>query len=117
MEAKELVSTEAILEHLHSIVENNEILPPTRWVDASMRLAVLLGDESDKLFDLEQLVAQKRVNFIEAGDSVSKAKVKVEASDEYKLARKQKAKIEQIVELIRVAKLRARITETEYKSY
>src|SRR3990167_5829854 len=108
METKELINADLILEWMKEQVEQKTQLSPSLYVDASAKLAVLIGDESDKLFDLEQIVAQKRVEFIEAGDSVSKAKVKVEASDEHKFARKQKSKIEQILELIRVAKLRAR---------
>ena len=46
METKELVSTETILNFLHNAVEKKEVLPPTRWVDASMRLAVLIGGKN-----------------------------------------------------------------------
>ena len=119
METKELVSVNSILSYLQEQVEKKIPLAPSIWVDASAKLAVLLGDENDKLFDLQQKVAQIRVDYIQQGEgmSVSEAKVRTEATDEYKEFHKQKARVEQVAEFIRIAKLRARITETEYKSY
>ena len=119
METKEIVSVNSILSYLQEQVEQKIPLAPSIWVDASAKLAVLLGDENDKLFDLQQKVAQIRVEHIQAGDgmSVSRARAITEATNEYKEFHKQKARVEQIAEFIRIAKLRARITETEYKSY
>jgi hypothetical protein len=112
-----IVTTDTIVNYLKNAVETKQPLSPTVWADAAQKLIVLLGDEADILFDLQQKVAQKKVDYIEGGDSVAKAKVKVEATDEYREMSRQKAKIEHVEEMIRVAKLRARLSETEFKGY
>ena len=114
---EELVTTESILHYLQEKVEQKEQLPPSTWIDAAMKLAALIGNENDKLFDLQQKIAQARVELIDSGKSVSMAKVVVEATDIHKEAQKQKARIEQIWEVIRIAKLRARLTDEEYKAH
>ena len=113
--AQELVTTQTILAYLQEQVEQKIQMSPSTWIDASLKLAVLVGDENDKLFNLQQTVAQLRVDYIKQGENVSKAKALVEATDEYREAHIQKAKIEQIWEFVRIAKLRARITMEELK--
>ena len=105
------------MEKMKLSVESGEIRSPSVWVDGAQHLAVLLGDENDKLFSLQQEVAKEKVKFMDEGDSVAKAEAKVEAMDIYKEYRIQKSFIERISETIRIAKLRARLTEDERKGY
>ena len=112
---QELVTTQTTLAYLQDQVEQKIQMSPSTWIDASLKLAVLVGDENDKLFYLQQKVAQLRVDYMEKGENVSKAKALVEATDEYREAHIQKAKIDQIFEFIRIAKLRSRITMEELK--
>ncbi len=112
---QELVTTQTILDWIKDKVENKEQIAPSSWIDASLKLAVLIGDENDNLFRLQQIVARERVVHMEAGENVSKAKALVEATDNYRMMHKQKARIEQIWEFIRIAKLRSRIIMEEFK--
>ena len=111
----DIVTIERIMGYFQEAVEKKEPMSPSLWVDAAGKLTVLLGDENDKLFDMQQEVAQLKVTRIGLGDSVAKAEATIRATDSYKYFCKQKARIEQVLEFIRVAKLRARITETEFK--
>lgn len=113
----EPITTDTIITHLKSMVEQKIPVAPTMWVDAALKLNLLIGDEHDKLLLLEQQVAKMKVAYLTDGDTVAKAKAKVEAEDVYREARRQKAYIEQIEEHIRIAKVQARLKESEMKGY
>ena len=113
----EPVTIDTILDFFEESIANKLPISPSTFVDAAAKLAVLVGEENEKLFKLQQQVAQSRVAHMNNGESVSKAKVLVEATDEYREFQIQKSKIEQIFEFIRIAKLRARLTDEEYKAH
>ena len=110
-------TTEKILGWMETQVRNEEVIDPHKWVEAGASLNILLGKETDLLFDLQQEVAKVKIGYIEGGDSVAKAKVKTEASDAYKVAKKQEAKIERITEAVRMSKVMARLKDGEYRGY
>jgi len=114
---KELVTTESILSWIKEAVEQKKPIDTHTWIDACVKLNVLIGDENSKLFELQQAVSQLKVMRIESGDTVAKAEVYVRATDEYKYMKKQEAKIEQIHELIRISKIQARMSNDEFKGY
>jgi len=113
----EPITAKGQMESMKLSVESGEIRSPSVWVDGALRLAVLLGDENDKLFNLQQDVAKEKVKLMNEGDSVAKAEAKVEAMDIYKECHIQKAFIERITETIRISKLRARLVDEERKGY
>lgn len=113
----DLITTDTILNALKERVENKVPVSPNMWIDAAEKLNILLGDEHDLLLDLQQKVAQMRADLIEGGDSVAKAKSKIEATDEHKEANRQRAKISRIEEMIRIAKIQARLKESEMRGY
>lgn len=113
----ELITTDLILNWFKEQIQNKEQVDAHTWVDATQKLNILISDDHDKLFDLQQKVAQMRVALMEQGDTVSKAKAKVEATDEYKNMCKQKAKIGRIEEAIRIAKIQSRLKDSEFKGY
>lgn len=112
----ELITVDTIINAMKGWVETKHPISPDVFVDAAGKLAILLGDENDKLFFLQQDVAKCKVMFIEGGDSVAKAEVKTEASNLYREMCSQKAKVEQIQEFIRIAKIRARLVSEEYRA-
>lgn len=113
----ELITTDTIINAMKGWVETKHPISPELYVDAAGKLAILLGDENDKLFFLQQDVAKCKVMFIEGGDSVARAEAKTEASNLYREMCVQKAKIEQIQEMIRIAKLRARLVNEEARGF
>jgi hypothetical protein len=113
----EPLTIDKMLTRLKEVTEQKEVIAPSKWIDIANKLNALLGSEHDILFDLQQKVAQLKVDCITRGDSAAAAKMKVEASLEHKEAQKQKAKIERVEEFIRIAKIQARLRETELKGY
>lgn len=107
---KDLITIETITGWLTEQVKSKSPIDPGTWVDAAAKINMLLQDEQEKLFEMEQEVAKIRNIAIESGETVSRAKSRVEATDEYKNARKQKAKIERAIEAIRISKLQARMS-------
>lgn len=104
---------DSILQWMKIQVENKNPISPHLWLEAAQMLNVLSSDESDRLIDLESILARKRENQISLGKTVAASNIVVEASMEYNETRKQGAKIKQIEEAIRLAKLSARIKNDE----
>ena|ERR1035437_4641641 len=106
---------DSIMKWFEDAVSEKIPIAPTRFVEAGEFLNVMIGNENDKLCELEQKVAQEKISLMEKSQSVSEAKMKVEATDIYKEAKRQKNKIAQIIEFIRLAKLHARIYSDELR--
>jgi len=104
-----LVTTELIIEWLTKQVEQKIPIDPSTWLDSCQKLNVLLQGEQETLFDLEQEVAVARNILLESDMPYNKAKSKLEESEVYKKARKQKAKIERVLSMISIAKLQSRM--------
>lgn len=111
------MTTDQVIQDLKEWVRKSEIHGPQDWIDSAFSLVVLLGDENDKLFRLQQDVAANKTLLIAQGATVASAKTSTEATDTHRVMMSQKAKIEQIVELIRIAKIQARLRDSESKSY
>src|SRR6185436_1217163 len=108
-----LITCDLILNWLRDQVEQKREIAPSLYIDACTKLNLLLGNETDHLYDLQQKVSLIKVGLIEADKSVAEAKTRVEATEEYKQMKKQEAKIGQIEEAIRIAKIRARLKDNE----
>ena len=104
-----LITIDTITNWLLMQVQTKQPIHASTWLDAAQKIVVLLQTEQEKLFDLEQDIAVRGNVLLEAGESVAKAKSKVEELEVYKNARKQKAKIDRAIELIRVSKLQSRM--------
>jgi hypothetical protein len=117
MNNEEIITVDFIIGTMQKYVESKTPIPPSMWLDAAAKLNVLLGEEHDKLFDLESTLAQMRTAHIEEGKNGVVMKALVEATPEYNEMRKQKGKISRIEEFIRIAKLTARTTNEEIRGY
>ncbi len=106
------ITTDTILEWFRQAVEEKQPLNPEIWLNAAGKLAILLGDEEEKLYNLQQDVAEKKLKIYKEMDkpTVNKAEMEIETTDDYKEYMKQKAKITQIEEFIRLAKLRVKVS-------
>lgn len=107
---------DSLISYFNNAVTEQLPLSPASWVEAAQYIVVLIEGEHKKLFLLQQEVAKEKVRFIEAGDSVAMAKAKVEATDPYREYLTQKARIEQLWEFVRTAKLRARLEQESFKN-
>ncbi len=116
---EEQVTLDKIIETLKGWVEDKQPIAPSVWVDAAAKMNLLLDKETDKLFDLQQKVAQKKLEFLECDPkrNVSAAKLKVETTNEYREMRQQEARIKRIEEQIKISKIQGKMRETEFRGY
>ena len=85
-------TTDSILNTFQEWVVEKKMIDAHNWINAAQYLNVLIGDEHDKLYILQQKVANLKKEHIEQDMSVAKARVYVEATDTYKDMQSQKAK-------------------------
>lgn len=111
------MTTDEIIDYLTQAVENKLPINPTQFLDAAVKLNVLLGGEQDRFFELQQAIAQAKALCLKEGESVKAAEVHVQVTDLYKEMQKQAAKMSRIIEFIRLAKVQARLRTEELKGY
>lgn len=106
------ITSTTILQWFKNAVEEKRDLDPDLWLSAAHKLVIFLGDEEQKLYELQQEVAELKLKFYNEMEKpmVAAAEMRVEATDEFKEYRQQKAKINQLEEFIRVAKLRVKVS-------
>lgn len=116
---EELVTVDLILNWLKDNVEHKRMIDAHTWVDACQKLNVLLSDEHDKLYDLQQKVAQEKVRLLDSipKPAVNEAKLRVEATELYKAMKLQEAKIKRVEEAIRISKIQAKLKDNELRNY
>ncbi len=110
---EDLTTIDKILEYLETQIRQRQVVDAHTWLRAAQALNTLMSDEHDKLYDLQQKVANMKVKFIFEGDSVAMAKAKTDASDEYKHYKIQEARIGRIEEMIRLSKIQSRLKDNE----
>ena len=106
---EDLEKIEEIIDWFKMQVRTNQPISPEVWVRGAQKLNILSDSETRRLFEYQQIVAGKKMERIASGDSVAKANVFIETTDEYKEMCIQKARIERIEEMIRLAKIQARM--------
>lgn len=111
-----LVNIDTIINWLTEQVEQKLPIDAHLWIEIGFKINALLQNESEKLFLLEQNVAQMRKMLIEDGKTVAYAKVMVEATDEYREMKLQKAKIDRALEHVRLSKINARLSQDLMRS-
>ena len=113
----DLITVDTIISFLKRAAEENQPLPPSKYLDAARSLNALIGDENNRLYDLRHVLAKMLAAYIREGHSVAAARALVEAMDEFRDARKQEARIRQIIEFVRLAKKQAELTREEFRGF
>ena len=111
-----LTTIDSIIDYLKDKVEQKIPIAPTLWLNAAQKLNVLLGNENDRLAELFQSTRKIIIAHIEEDKSATESKARMEMTDVYKEYNKQKAKIVQVEEFIRLAKAQSRVRNEEYKA-
>ena len=112
-----MITVDTIINWLVEQVENKNPISPQTWLDSASKLNVLLGGESEKLYKLEAICHQKRAEYMcNPQMTSSKAEILVKAMPEYTEAKIQKARIDQIIEHIRLAKKQSMLSMEEFNS-
>jgi hypothetical protein len=113
-----LVTIDLILDFMREKVEQKEAFPPSEWINIAFKINALLGNEDDKLTELDQEVAGLQQSYMIANDNnVSATKLMLRTTDEYKELQKLKAKIKRAEEFVRIAKKRAEMGRDEMSGY
>lgn len=107
----------SVIESFNKAVKDRQVIPGSNWIDAALVLNVMIGDEHDILFDLEQQCSKFKAALVSEGNSVAHAKSMLEAEDMYRAAKKQKAFIGQIEEFIRLSKKQATLKDNEWQNH
>lgn len=110
------ITTDTILNALEDWVKTKTVVDAHTWIDAAQKLNVLIGNEHDLLYNLEQEVAKLKVIHLENGNTVAKSTILVAATDIHRVMMRQRAKIRQIEETIRISKIQAKLKDSEYRN-
>lgn len=112
----DFVTVDAILGWLKEQVQHKRPVSPERYLDAATKLNLLKSDENDRLIELEHELALERAKYVSEGGSSAASKIQLEAHPSFVEIQKLKAKLRQIDEAVRLAKLSARIKSDELRS-
>ena len=107
----------SIVEQLQKLSEQPGVIDANTWLTGAMKLRLLLQDEQDKLVDLEREVQAMKSELLEAGDSATSAKIKVESSDLFVEAKKQEVFIKTALDVVLLAKKYATTEVDIYKAH
>jgi len=110
-------TAKSIVAVLTEMAEKRGDIDASLWLQAAMKLRVLLQGEQEKLVDMERDVQIMKATYLSAGDSAVSAKIKTETSDTYVEMKKQEVFIKTALDLVLLAKKYA-TTETDiYKAH
>lgn len=98
---------ETVLRDIGYMVENKIPVGPEQWLQAAQFLNLFIEGETNKLYDLQHKVNNFRLNTLPVCKSVAEAKLRTEATDDYRDMKKQEARVEQVIEFIRISKKQA----------
>lgn len=110
----EKITTDFILNTLREAVENKKAqFDAEFWIDAATKLVLLLPDDQDYLFTLEQEFMRKVDDFYKEMDkpTMARAKDKAKMTEEWLKYKQQQAKVKNVEEFIKICKARARVAQ------
>jgi hypothetical protein len=106
-----------ILKRADEIAHSSEQHPPSVILDLAIKANLLISEAHRELYQIESELAKEKSIYILQGQSVAKAKALVEATDKYLERQVLKSSISNIEEFIRIAKIQARLKDTEFRGY
>ena len=106
-------TTDTIIDFIKDSIEQDLPIPPGKWIDAAFSLNALIGTENVAMAILYQKAHKIMRERLVEGKSGIVAETEMKASDEYRDWLIQKGKVEQIVEFIRLAKIRSQGSKIE----
>ena len=110
------VTSDLIIQTLKGWVETKTPIAPQTYLDAALKLNILIQGEMDKITELEQKCAEIEIRTIEQGKSSVEAKTRLKTHTEWMDYKKQEGKVKQIQEYIRIAKKYANIINDQLNS-
>lgn len=112
---KEFRTCDSVLAYFQDKVKNKIPISTSDWLEAAQYLNTLRSADQERLFDLEQLVAQAEIECMQLDHSAVAATKIVKATPVWKEMKKQEAKLKNIEEMIRIAKKQATNADNEWR--
>lgn len=106
---EEKTTIDFIIKTLIDWVENKRTVSPTVWLESALKMNILLDDVVKEICDLKQIIAVKKVEYIEKGMKVNEAQSRIEATDEHRKLNELQGRYKLIEEQIRLSKARAKM--------
>jgi hypothetical protein len=106
-----------IVQVLTEMAEKRGDIDAHFWLQAAMKLRVLLQGEQEKLVDMEREVQILKAEHLQKGDSAASAKIKTETSDIFVEKEKQEVFIKTALDLVLLAKKYATTESEIYKAH
>jgi hypothetical protein len=110
-------TAKGIVEALQSMAEKRGDIDAHLWLQAAMKLRVLLQSEQEKLVDMEREVQIMKAEYLNKGESAASAKIKTETSEKYVEMKKQEVFIKTALDLVLLAKKYATTESEIYRAH
>ena len=112
---EELNRTDLIIADIEKNLNNGIPLSPDMYFEYAVRLNILYQGENDAYAEVYRESHKIMYESIKEGKSAAEAEAKMKASDVYSLVLRQKGRVSQVEEFIRLAKIRCQMVDREYK--
>jgi hypothetical protein len=109
------MDADELIKQIEDVLGKKLPMSPSYWLEQAEILNILSSDETDLLTELAKKAAYKQLEWVEQGKSMAESELRLKTTDEYMLLQKQKAKVEKIKEIIRLAKTHAKLKNEEYR--
>ena len=113
----EIVTLDIILDWIEKQVQERQVIDGHMYMEIAFKINALLQGEQEKLFILEKEVAEMTKMLLEDPSMpANRAKLTIQATKEYLGVRVQQSKINRALEIIRLCKLNARLSQEVFKA-
>jgi len=116
---EDLITSDLILTWLKTQVEIKNPISPHVWADSAQKLNILVADDFEKLYQLEEQLSHFKMECLssEQKRSVAHVKLMAEANPLNREINVLRSKIKRIEEAIRIAKLQSRLNSENIRGY
>ena len=109
-----MVTIDTILNWFQEQIEQKIPVSAGMYLEAAQKMIVLLANIDDEIVEKELTVNRQIADMIESGDSVSAAKIKVKALNDYADLQRLIAKKERAKGFIQISKKRVELQNFDY---
>ena len=99
----------SILNKLREMVETRKPITAEEYIDAAFFLNILKNEENEELLKLEVIAKKKRLELRKSHKNATDATIEYETMKEYENYQRQRMRIEDIKEFIRISKKQGEI--------
>lgn len=105
-----------IIEQMSGLAVNGSAVPPIHWLNLAVELINLQGNETDKMYALEENFNRVINFYLTQGEPFNKAEKRAKLDPSYMEYNKQKTLLKQIDQSIMLAKKYAQLSQDEFRN-